>query len=416
MKSAGIYTGSNILTAAIPFLLLPILTRVLSPADYGIVAMFGIMVSIFAAFTGAGSLGAVEVRYFEQEHIDLPRYIVSCLLILLFSTLLVLLGTYFFGGVFETLSSIPPNWLMIAVLIAAMQFIVLLRLSLWQVSRQPMKYGAMQVGQSGINAGLSLCFILLAGMAWEGRTLGIAISSVIAMLIASISLWRDGWIKAAACLEYLKDALKFGVPLIPHTLGGLMIASMDRIMVTNMLDVSQTGIYTVALQIGMMLSLLTGAFNRAYAPWLFEHLKNQTDVERIRIVRYSYLYFAVLGGGALLLGLAAPMLLSVLVGEAFRTGAEVVLYVALGFAFGGMYFTVTNYIFLAGATARLAVVTLGSGLINVVATYWFIDHYGLAGAGYGFLVSQGALFLGAWYLANKVYPMPWKRALIGWRA
>lgn len=49
--NAAIYLGANILNAGIPFLLLPILTRVLTPADYGIVAMFSVVVSILGAFT-----------------------------------------------------------------------------------------------------------------------------------------------------------------------------------------------------------------------------------------------------------------------------------------------------------------------------------------------------------------------------
>lgn len=414
MRSASIYTGSNILTSAIPFLLLPILTRVLTPADYGIVAMFGIMVSIFAAFTGLGALGAIEVRYFEQERIDLPRYVAGCLLILSVSTILVLFCTYLFNGVLESFSSVPGNWLLVAVLVAAMQFIILLRLSLWQVSKQAWKYGAMQIGQSALNAGLSLWFVLVVGLAWQGRTWGIAIASGIVLLIAATSLWLDGWIRWSISMDYIKNALRFGVPLIPHVLGGLLIAAVDRILVTNLLDVSQTGIYTVAMQIGMMLSLLTGAFNKAYAPWLFEHLKSRDDLQKIQIVRNTYLYFILLWVIAFSLGYLAPAILSVLVGEAFRAGAGVVAYVAAGFAFGGMYLMVTNYVFLAGATARLAFITLTSGLINVVATYFLISKYALAGAGYGFVISQAIMFLGTWYLANKVYPMPWKKALVAW--
>lgn len=416
MKSASIYTGSNILTSAIPFLLLPILTRVLSPADYGIVAMFGIMVSIFAAFTGLNTQGAISIRFFEQERIYLPQYVASCLLILLLSTSVVLLCTYLFKGVLASLSSVPEAWLMIAVLVAAMQFVVLVRLSLWQVSKQAWKYGAMQVGQSGLNSGLSLWFILVVGLAWEGRTLAIVIASAMVLIIAFTSLWRDGLIRSSINLKYIKDALRFGVPLIPHTLGALLIAAIDRIMVTNLLDVSQTGIFTVALQIGMVLSLLTGAFNQAYAPWLFEHLKSRDDAQKIQIVRYTYLYFVVVGCIALTLGQLAPAILSVLVGKDFRAGASIVITVAAGFAFGGMYYMVTNYIFFAGATARLAFITLTAGVINVVITYLLISKHGLAGAGYGFMISQAVLFLGTWFLAHRVYPMPWKKALIGWRS
>lgn len=411
IRSAGIYTGSNILTSAIPFLLLPILTRVLSPADYGIVAMFGIMVSIFAAFTGLGAQGAIEVRYFERERFDLPRYVTSCLLILFVSLVTLSFFAYLFKPTLELLSGVPANWLLVAVLVAAMQFIVLLRLSLWQVSNRVWKYGAMQIGQSALNAGLSLLFVLGVGMAWQGRILGIAISSLIFLFISASSLWRDGWVSRTPSLEYIKNALRFGVPLIPHTLGGLLIAAADRIMVTNLLDVSQTGIYTVALQIGLILNILTGAFNKAFAPWLFDHLKSKDFSQKKDIVRKTYLYFIVVWIMVLLLGFFAPVVLSVLVGEPFRAGATVVVYIAAGFAFGGMYYMVTNYIFFAGATARLAAITLSAGVINVGATYLLISQYGLAGAGYGFVLSQGMLFIGAWYLANTVCPMPWKRAL-----
>jgi O-antigen/teichoic acid export membrane protein len=413
LKSASIYTVSNIVTSAIPLLLLPVLTRVLSPADYGVVAMFGILVSILATFTGLGAQGAIEIRYFERERINVPRYVASCLVILAVSTVLLLLCAYSFRNELESLTSVPKNWVWVAVLVATMQFVVLVRLSLWQVSKQAWKYGVMQIGQSGLNAGLSLWFVLAVGLGWEGRALGIVLASSIVMAIAAASLWRGGWIRSPISFEYMGNALRFGVPLIPHALGGLLIAAVDRIMVTNLLDVSQTGIYTVALQIGMILSLLTGSFNRAYAPWLFEHLRSLDDIQKIEVVRYTYLYFILVGGTALLLGLLAPVILDVLVGEAFRAGAEVVIYLASGFAFGGMYLMVTNYVFLAGATAQLAIITLTSGIVHLVATYLLIGNYGLAGAGYGFMISQAVLFLGTWYLAHRVWPMPWKKALTG---
>ncbi len=413
LKSASIYTVSNVVTSAIPLLLLPVLTRVLSPADYGVVAMFGILVSILATLTGLGVQGAIEIRYFEPERINIPRYVASCLVILGVSTVLLLLCAYCVRDELESLTSVPKNWVWVAVLVATMQFVVLVRLSLWQVSKQAWKYGMMQIGQSGLNAGLSLWFVLAVGLGWEGRTLGIVLASAIVMAIAAASLWRGGWIRSPISFEYMGNALRFGVPLIPHALGGLLIAAVDRIMVTNLLDVSQTGIYTVALQIGMILSLLTGSFNRAYAPWLFEHLRSLDDMQKIKIVRYTYLYFILVGGITLLLGLLAPVILDVLVGEAFRAGAEVVIYLAFGFAFGGMYLVVTNYVFLAGATAQLAIITLTSGIVNLVATYLLIGKYGLAGAGYGFMISQAVLFLGTWYLAHRVWPMPWKKALTG---
>ena len=80
--NAAIYLGANILNAGIPFLLLPILTRVLTPADYGTVAMFGIVLSVLGAFTGLSVHGAIGVRYFQLGKKELSEYVGTCVGIL----------------------------------------------------------------------------------------------------------------------------------------------------------------------------------------------------------------------------------------------------------------------------------------------------------------------------------------------
>jgi O-antigen/teichoic acid export membrane protein len=76
---AGIFLGANIVSAGIPFLLLPFLTKALTPSDYGIVAMFGVMVNVFGTLTGLSVHGAIGVRYFElpnsiDQHDNHLRY------------------------------------------------------------------------------------------------------------------------------------------------------------------------------------------------------------------------------------------------------------------------------------------------------------------------------------------------------
>jgi Na+-driven multidrug efflux pump len=83
------------------------------------------------------------------------------------------------------------------------------------------------------------------------------------------------------------------------------------------------------------------------------------------------------------------------------------MVLSIGYAFGGMYFAVTNYVFHAGATARLGGITASAGIINVATAYLLIRHFGVIGAGYGVVVSQLLLFHGTWRLAQKVSPMPW---------
>lgn len=407
--NALIYLGANALSAAIPFLLLPVLTRVLSPADYGIVAMFTVVVSILNAFTGLNVHGALGVRYFQQEPARFSRYALACLSILLVSTLIVAIIVFAAGGWLQGVALLPREWLLVAVLTSAAQIVLTIRLTLWQVRGEAARFGALQVGNSLVNMALSLWLVLFVALAWRGRLIGIAAATVICAALAAWWLRRE--VSGPVTRDDVRDALSFGVPLIPHTVGGLLIAATDRVLVANMLDVAQAGIYMVALQIGMTLGLLTEAFNKVYAPWLMAALKQPDAALERRIVRGTYMYFFVIAAIATLLGLLAPFVLSFLVGARFAAAAGPVLYIALGFAFGGMYYMVTNYVFYASKTGQLALITLSAGAFNVAVTYLLIQSFGLRGAAVGFMLSQAALFLGTWWLAQRVRPMPWRLAL-----
>jgi O-antigen/teichoic acid export membrane protein len=408
--NAAIYFGANAVSALLPFMLLPVLTRVLSPADYGIVAMFTITVSILNALTGLNVHGALGVRYFQLEPEHFARYLKTCLLILAASSLVVAVLAICLGGWLEPVVLVPRAWLLLAVLASAAQIATTIRLTLWQVRGRAARFAAMQIAQSALNAGLSLVLVLAFGMAWRGRVLGIVIAMSGCALVALMLLRRD--VRGAADKRDMRDALAFGLPLVPHTLGGLLIAATDRIMVANLLDVGQAGIYMVALQIGMTLGLATEAFNKVYAPWLMGALaRTDANLER-RIVRGTYLYFVIVALGALLLGLLAPPLLGVLVGREFGAASGAVIYVALGFAFGGMYYMVTNYVFFASKTGQLALITAAAGIFNVLTTWVLIRTFGMVGAAQGFMLSQALLFAGTWWLAHRVRPMPWRAALL----
>ena len=409
--NAAIYLGANILNAGIPFLLLPILTRVLTPADYGTVAMFGIVLSVLGAFTGLSVHGAIGVRYFQLEKKALAEYVGACVGILVTSTVVLFLLVAAFGSWLAVVSGVPSDWLLVAVVLSGFQFLGNIRLAIWQVSGEAKKYGAFQITQSLLNAAVSLVLILMVGMAWEGRVLGQAVA---VMLFGIIALW---WLSKDSLMRLSKgwrahsrDALKFGVPLIPHVIGGLLIVAADRFVIVRLLDVAQAGIYMVALQVGQALGLMTESFNKAYAPWLMKNLSKPTEALRITIVRGTYLYFVLVLGVATVFGLLAPLFLGFLVGESFRAAGGLVIYIALGFAFGGCYFMVTNYVFFESKTKVLAFVTLVSGLVNIPLMLILVGYSGITGAGQAFMLTNALSFIGTWWLAQKLHPMPWLKA------
>lgn len=403
--NAAVYTLANVVNSAIPFLLLPLLTRWLDPTEYGLVALFTVLVSGSAALAGLSVHGAVNVRFFDKG-INHPTYTGTAIGILTASTGAMLILVLALSTWLTPWLQLPVGALMLAVVVAAAQFVIGVRLVMWQVRGNAVCYGVFQVSQMALNLALSLFLIGAVGLGWEGRVLGIAGAAVLFALFGLVSLWKAGALVWRFNGAYARDALRFGVPLVPHAIGSLLIASSDRVIVAGVLDVREAGIYAAGMQIGMVIGVLADAAVKAVSPWMFSRLADPTPSLKRKLVRFTFLYFICIAAASVVFGLLAPHLL-MLVGERFRTDGAVVAYVSLGGAFSGMYLMVVNYIFFAKRTEFLAVASLTVGALNLALSYLLVRSHGAVGAAQAYMVSQLVMFLATWAIAAKVYPMPW---------
>jgi Na+-driven multidrug efflux pump len=148
---------------------MPILTRYLTPTDYGIVAMFGVLLSFVAPFTGLSISGAIARQYYDRDEVDMPRYISNCLLILLSSTVIVGVLFYLLAEPISRIASFPMQWIWAVIIVSAAQFINQINLTLWQVQVKPIPYGIYQIAQTIVNIGFTIWFVVGVGMDWQGR-------------------------------------------------------------------------------------------------------------------------------------------------------------------------------------------------------------------------------------------------------
>ncbi len=408
IKTASIYVFANIINSAIPFFLMPVLTRYLTPADYGIVAMFGVLVGLVSPFTGLNVHGAVSRQYVRRDYIDLPEYIGNCLVLLTASSSLVAAALWLGKETVSRLSYFPQTWLWAVVAVSVCQFVINIVLVLWRMQFKASAYGAFQIANTLANAVFSILLVVVFKQGWQGRVEGQVLATVIFAAISLVILINGNWVKLRYNREYLVHAFKFGAPLVPHALGGFLLTMTGRVLVANMVGIAETGLYTVGYQVGAIIGLLENSVNQAWAPWLFDRLKRGGQEEKVRLVKVTYAYFLGLLAVALLLSVSAPWFLRFWVGKEFAGSVAFIVWIALGYAFNGMYKMVVGYIFYAEKTYILAWVTFITAAANLVLSYLFIRLNGAVGAAQAMTVSFFLSFIGTWVLSAKVYPMPWK--------
>ena len=407
IKSLSIYTGANILNAAAPFLLLPLLTRYLSPADFGIVAMFQVILSFILPFSGLNAEGAVSRQYFEKDKIDLPTYIGNAFILLFTGSVIVLLTLLLFGKNVESLTSFPFGWMGIIGLCAAGQNISEIGLALWQVQYRAFHYALFRIARTISDIGISVFLVVYLKKNWEGRIEGQFISTIVFSVLTLIILYNGKWIRLKINKAYMINCLEFGIPLIPHVVGAIIIAMSDRIFITRMVGLSEAGLYAAGYQIGMIIGLFQNSFNQAWVPWFYEKLKQKNEKTNLNIVKFTYAYFIVILAGAGLLSLIAPSLCTYFLGKDFSSAEIYVFWISLGFAFNGMYKMVVNYFFYIQKTYMVSVITFITAGLNIFLNYCFIKMNGAIGAAQATMISFFVQFLLVWSISTRAYHMPW---------
>lgn len=408
VRSSAIYTVSNFAVASVPFILLPILTRILSPEEYGVISMFTLVVAYLTIFVGLNIHGAISVRYFDQSNYDMKKYVSGALFIAVLMATCMFALIKMFGAKIELFTGVPKPWLFAAACVSLCQFVTHVMLVIWQITNNALSYSLLRIAHALIDAVLSLIFIYFVFTSWHGRTSGILLAWILIAIAAFIFIYKKGWVVRKLDLDAVKDALKFGVPLMPHSLGALILSLSDRILINSLIDTSATGLYVVAAQIGLVLNLLADSINKAYAPWLMEKLKHRNEFLFKRIVLFTYGYFLSIFCVALVASTLSKLLLDYIVSAEYLIIKEILIYIFLGNAFTGMYFMVTNYIFYSRRTLSLSILTISCGLVTFVLNWILINFLGIKGAAIGFMLGQMILFFGAWLLAHRSYKMPWR--------
>ncbi|WP_318484963.1 lipopolysaccharide biosynthesis protein [Photobacterium leiognathi] len=410
IKSASIYLSSNILNAAIPFIFLPILTRYLTQGEYGQIAMFQMLLNGLLTIIGLGVQGSATRKYYDVNisERELSFFNGSCLQISFYCFTFILCSFYFLGELLSKYLSIPLSWCYIAVCISLSTFIIQLRLAQWQVRGEAKKYGLLVVIQSLLNFSLSLIFVIKLDMGAYGRIDAQFITAIIFILISLFFLYRDKLIILFIFnIRYIKEALKFGLPLVPHAIGTFILTSFDRFIINKHLGIDSAGVYMVALQISMGFIIIFDSINKAYCPWLFSKLKNDDKKENIKIVKTTYVFIIL----ALFVGIAAyyisPFIVIIIAGEKYIQASDIIGWLCLGQIFSGMYLIFTNYIFFAKKTILLSIISIISGVVSIFILLFLVRIYALEGAAISFAIGQLLQFSLTVIAAIKVHKMPW---------
>ena len=157
---------------------------------------------------------------------------------------------------------------------------------------------------------------------------------------------------------------------------------------------------------------ITGSFNNAFVPWLFEKLSLDNIKEKVKIVKFSYMYMILLFFVGALVFLFVWLIFPIFVNVQFNGALKYIPWLLLGAVFQGCYYMVTNYILYTEKTIVLAIITLSTGIVSVIFNYVLIPILGGIGAAVAYALTFMIYFIVTWVVSSRIYRMPWNLKLI----
>jgi len=403
------YSGVNMLNAAVPFLLLPVLTKYLSPSDYGLLSLIQLLILISFPILLMNTQGLLPIEYSRFSFENFQTLVSTIIWISVVGFLFLEIIFFIFKFYIVKYFHIPTSFIYLIPFFVLLQAVPTIIPIIFQARKEPFNFGKYKISMTLTNFLLSLLFLLYFIHGWQGRLYGIVGSYAIFTLIGFIILLKLDLLKFKFNKKMLISALRFGLPLIPHTIAGIFLSMSDRIFLVNILGEDSVGIYSVAFQIASAISIVMGSVNQAWAPILYEKLNQKPSFcDKISIVKTTYKIMAFMLIFTIFFMFISPYIYDIFIDKRYHIAKKITIFIALAFLFQGFYFMVTNYIFYSKKTKILSYITISSLLLSLVLNYFLIQSFGIFGSSYALIIVWLFQFILTFYISNKIYPMPWR--------
>lgn len=377
VKAAFLFTICSFLQRAINVLTTPIYTRLLSTSEYGQYGVFNTWLSILSIFVTLNLAAGVNAQGLVKFEDDRESFSSSLQGLSFTLTIIWTIIYLLFKDSINFLLKLTTTQMLCMLVImwssAAFNF--------WANEKRTIyKYKLLiivSIVMAVFQPLLAILLIVNSNDKVTAKILGIALVQLIfAVIFFTFQLKRG---KKFYSKKYWKYALKFNIPLIPHYLSQTVLNGSDKIMIERMIGISESGIYSLAYSLSMIMTLFNTALGQTLNPWIYQKIKDRKEKE-IAGVGYACLTgIAILN--LVLIGFA-PEAVKIFAPNEYYDAIYVIPPVAMSVYFMFAYDLFAKFEFYYEKTSYIATATVISAFVNVVTNYIFINKFGYQAAGY----------------------------------
>lgn len=408
IKQSIFYGTGQILIKSVGILLIPIYTRVLTVADYGIIGTLAPLSAILMYLFNFGISGAV-MRFDADMPNDEERKIAHgtawlflIVMALGISLLLALLSIFSWRHLFPAIPIYPFAFLIIASV--AIRSTNIIPMALLRIRGNAMTFSVIQFAEFILLTSMIILLVVGLRLGAKGQFIAILFTSSVFAIIYIIIALRA--IKINVNGHYLKKYLAFGLPLIPSGLSIWVISLSNHLILQRMTSLEQVGLFSLGYKFGLILDIIVVAIMTAWQPFFYNNAGTGNGKELFSQVA-TYFLFVVLGVGVTIL-LSAQEILHIATTPQFYDAGKVVGFVIVGIIFRAMYLFNVQGIAYSKKTKYLPFIDGAAATLNIILSLLLIPKYLMIGAAYSTMITYFFQLSCGFLVSKRLYPIPYQ--------
>ena len=402
---------TDVIGKAMSFILLPIVSYFLPPSELGIATNFTVLTTLIILLAGLAIVNSIPYFFYEQEKDENISLISNLLALCLGLSLLVgAVAACFSQQIYDHLQ-LDLHIQMLGVVFVIASMISNINLTLLRLENNPKHFAVLQIVQIVLHAVFVVLFVIVLRGGGVGKIYAEVMVFCVIGLIHLAMLLKKGYVRLRLQMAWMRKLLHFGLPLLPHSISFWLKSGMDKVFITTYCGLQFNGLYSMAISVSSVYTMLMQSFFNAYTPYLQKRLASfdggQFYVEKRNIVKQIYLIYALFGVVGFLAIAASWVIFHYLIDSKYLPAMSFIpLIILANFIYTFYSFTI-EFIYKVKKTMVMGIITFTGSLIQMLLSYVLIKEYGVMGAVYSLVIGNTLITIGISVYSNMVYRMPW---------
>jgi O-antigen/teichoic acid export membrane protein len=404
LRHGSIYMVGIILGRIVGFLMIPVYTSYLTPADYGTLSLLGLTIDIVATIFGLGMASAVVRTYQKFEEEPTKRQVISSALLgsitvmALITTTALLLSPQLSQLIFS--SDANAGFFRLTFLGMFLASGIEIPMIFLRIKLKSGNYVGISLLKLTLQLSLNLWFLVGLGLGINGILYSTVISGTVFATYLTISTLRQ--VGFAFDLSKYVEMLRFGMPIIVSDISSFMLTYSDRYFLNYFTDLTTVGIYSMAYTFGMILSMIVnGPFMSIWGTEMFKYGKQEDGKPIFAKVLIYYLLVSLTV--CLGLSLLTRDVLRIVANQSFWSAYKYVPLICLSYVLNGALYIAGSGILLAGRTKYRAYSTATAMIANLALNFLLIPTFGAWGAAIATFASYIVRLVLDVFFAQRLY-------------